>query len=220
MSSKVTICVVLVAVALVGLPLANKLKQRNAGQLATANLTPEQRRQVELIKIPDQNSPVDISPDQLTRMKLMKFLGPNASLTILPVRIWGKEVDAASASDLVKMINDAGVCKAVPAKQSLLLKASLNDPNEMNKLMDMAREFGGYVKQNPPDTDYVLYADYLFTPDYWDRGMVHFVICDRQGEWVILDLQNSDHPDYQSIKPTSKEGCSKLLVKRLASWLR
>ena len=96
----------------------------------------------------------------------------------------------------------------------------MNDPNEMNKLMDMAREFRGYVKKNPPDTDYVLYADYLFTPEYWDRGMVHFVICDRQGEWVILDLQNSDHPDYQSIKPTSKEGCSKLLVKRLASWLR
>ena len=221
MSNKATIGVVLVAVVLAGLPLACKEKQGIAGPSATANLTPEQRKQVDLVKIPEQNSPVDISPEQLTRMKLMKFLGPNVSLTILPVRIGAieKAEDAATASDLAGIINDAGLCKAAPAKQSLLLKASPTDPNEMNNLLFMAREFREYAKKNPPDTDYVLYADYIFTPK-WEFVMVHFVVCDRQGEWVIRDLQNSHHPDYQSIDPKSKEDCNKLVVKRLESWLR
>jgi tetratricopeptide (TPR) repeat protein len=49
---------------------------------------------------------------------------------------------------------------------------------------------------------------------------VHFVVCDRKGEWVIVDMQNSQHPDYQDIKPTSSEGCNKLLVKRLEGYLK
>jgi hypothetical protein len=50
--------------------------------------------------------------------------------------------------------------------------------------------------------------------------MVHFVVCNRKGEWVIVDLQNSLQPDYQSIKPTTREACDKLLLKRLESYLR
>jgi len=26
-------------------------------------------------------------------------------------------------------------------------------------------------------------------------SFVHFVICDRKGEWVIVDMQNSHQPD-------------------------
>jgi hypothetical protein len=154
------------------------------------------------------------------RQKEMKELGQKATLVIFPARIGGNAEDAASAGDLARMINEEGLCKAEPAKQSLLLNASLADPNEMKKLWDLAREFRDYAKKNPTDADYVLYADYIFTPEYWERGMVHFVVCDRKGEWVIVDMQNSHHPDYQSIKPTSKEGCNKLLVKRLESYLR
>jgi hypothetical protein len=205
MSNKATIGVVLVAVVLVGLPLVYKAKQGGAGQSAP----------------PGYGSPVDISPEQQKRLDLMKSDGSNASLTILPVRVGAieKAEDAATASDLARMINDAGLCKAAPAKQSLLLEPSPADPNEMNNLLFMAREFRDYAKKNPPDTDYVLYADYIFTPN-WEFVMVHFVVCDRQGEWVIRDLQNSHHPDYQSINPKSKEDCNKLVVKRLQRYIR
>ena len=125
----------------------------------------------------------------------------------------------ASAADLAKMINDAGLCQADAAKQSLLLKASQADPNELKVLWDLAREFRDYVKKNPTDADYVLYADYIFSPQHWEQGFVHFIVCDRKGEWVIVDMQNSHHPDYQSIKPTSREGCDKLLLKRLEGYL-
>ncbi len=54
----------------------------------------------------------------------------------------------------------------------------------------MAREFRDYVHKNPPETDYVLYADYVFNPQTWEQGFVHFIVCDRKGEWVIVDMQN------------------------------
>jgi hypothetical protein len=154
------------------------------------------------------------------RQKTLKESRQKATLLVFPVRIGGNSVAVASAADLTKMINDAGLCQSVAAKQSVLLKASLADPNELKALWDLAREFRDYVKKNPIDADYVLYADYVFTPQNWAQGLVHFVVCDRKGEWVIVDMQNSDHPDYQSIKPTSREACDKLLIKRLEGYLR
>jgi len=149
----------------------------------------------------------------------MKESRQQATLIVFPVRIGGKAVDEASATHLAKMIKDARLCKAEPAKQSLLLKASQADPNELKALWGLAREFRDYARKNPATADYVLYADYVFNPQHWEQGIVHFVVCDRKGEWVIVDMQNSCHPDYQSVKPTSREGCDELLVKRLGSYL-
>jgi hypothetical protein len=156
------------------------------------------------------------------RQKEMKKAMPQATLVVFPVRarMADNAAEAGSAADLAKMINDAGLCKAEPAKQSLLLKASQDDPNLMKVMWDLAREFRDYVQKNPVDADYVLYADYRFNPQLWQAGFVHFIVCNRKGEWVIADRQNSDNPDYQSVKPASKEGCDKLLVKRLEGYLR
>ena len=92
--------------------------------------------------------------------------------------------------------------------------------NEMKALWDLAREFRDHTRKNPPGVDYALYADYAFNPQQWEQGLVHFILCDRKGEWVIVDMQNSHEPDYRSIKPTSSEGCNKLLVKRLAGYVK
>lgn len=156
------------------------------------------------------------------RQQEMRQAMPEATLVVLPVRarMAGNAAEAASAADLAKIINDAGLCKAEPASQSLLLKASQADPNEMKVLWDLAREFRDYARKNPTDADYVLYADYRFNPQRWEQGFVHFIVCDRQGEWVIVDMQNSHHGDYQSIKPTSREDCDKILLKRLEGYLR
>jgi hypothetical protein len=154
------------------------------------------------------------------RQKEMKNAMPGATLLIFPVRVGGNAVSIPGATELAKMINGAGLCKAAPAAQSVLLKASQADPNEQKTLWDLAHEFRDYAKKNPVDADYILYADFVFTPEHWEQGFVHFIVCDRKGEWVIVDFQNSHHPDYQSIKPTSREGCDKLLVKRLEGYLR
>jgi hypothetical protein len=199
------------------------LAEHLAPQLGLNEQTAKAAKPGKMARIMDERSgtpPEEERTPLPERQKAMKELGQKATLVVFPARIGGNTEDAASASDLARMINDAGLCKAEPAKPSLLLKASQADPNEMKKLWDLAREFRDYAKNNPPDADYVLYADYLFTPQNWEQGMVHLVVCDRKGEWVIVDMQNSHHPDYQSIKPTSKEGCNKLLVKRLEGYLR
>jgi len=49
---------------------------------------------------------------------------------------------------------------------------------------------------------------------------VHWVVCDRRGEWVFVDMQNSHQPDYQSVGVISRERCDQLLVKCLEESLK
>ncbi len=153
------------------------------------------------------------------REKLFKESGQKAKLTVYPVRIGG-EVNRESAGRLSKMINDAGLCSSVPASGSPLLTASQAGPDELKILWDLAREFREYCRKNPSGAGYAIYADYAFNPDQWEQGYVHFVVCDRSGEWVIVDLQNSHQDEYKSVKPKSIDDCSRLLVQRLRRYMQ
>jgi hypothetical protein len=150
--------------------------------------------------------------------KAMKQSLPGATLLVYPARVGGKEVSAPCAANIVRLLNQEGLCKAVEADQSILLKTSLADPNELKALWNLAREFRNSVRTTPPAADYALYADYVFNPQHPDQGFVHFVVCDRKGEWVIVDMQNSHHPDYQSTGIISSARCDDLLVKRLKGY--
>ena len=154
------------------------------------------------------------------RQQTMKPALPGATLLIYPARIGGNQTSLPSATNIVRLLNEAGLCKAVPADATVLLKASQADPNELKSLWDLAREFRNYARAHPPAAGYALYADYVFNPQNAEQGFVHFVVCDRKGEWVIVDLQNSHQPDYQSIGIISRERCDQLLVKRLAGYLK
>ncbi len=199
------------------------LVQRLSPQLGLTEETAKAAKPGKMAAIMDERSGMPPESERTPlpdRQKALKESRQKATVVVFPARIGGKAVAAASADNLTKLMNEAGLCQAVAASQPVLLQASLADPNEMKALWDLAREFRDYVKKNPIDADYVLYADYVFTPQNWEQGMVHFVVCDRQGEWVIVDMQNSHHPDYQSIQPTSREDCDKLLTKRLEGYLR
>jgi hypothetical protein len=154
------------------------------------------------------------------RQQALKQALPGATLLVYPSRIGGNTVSVPSATNVVRLLNQAGLCKAVQADQIIFLKASQADPNELKSLWNLAREFRDFVRTNPPAADYALYADYVFNPQNSEQGFVHFVVCDRQGEWVIVDLQNSHQPDYQSIGVISRDRCDQLLVKRLAGYLK
>lgn len=154
------------------------------------------------------------------RQKAVKQAAHNLTLLIYPPRVGGNKISVASATNVVRLIDDGGLCKAVQAEQPVLLKSSQADPNEQKALWGLAREFREYLRAHPPETDYALYADYVFNPQNADQGFVHFIVCDRKGEWVIVDFQNSHHPDYQSIGVISRARCDKLLVKRLQGYLQ
>jgi uncharacterized protein (TIGR03067 family) len=198
------------------------LVDRLSPQLGLNEQTAKAAKPAQMAAIMDERSGLPPESERASlpeRQKEMRGLKHKLSLMVFPPRVGGKTVDEASAADVAKLINDAGLCKAVAAKQSILLKAALDDPNELKALWNLARGFRDSVRRNPVDADYVLDADYVFNSQNWEQGIVHFVVCDRKGEWVIVDLQNSHQPDYRSIKPTSRQGCDKLLVKRLEGYL-
>jgi len=199
------------------------LVERLSPQLGLNEETAKVAKPGKLAAIMDQRSGLPPENERAAlpeRQKAMKQALPGATLLVYPARIGGNEVSVPSATNVVRLINQVGLCKAVQAEQTVLLKTSLADPNELKALWNLAREFRNFVRTNPPAADYALYADYVFNPQNAEQGFVHFVVCDRKGEWVIVDMQNSHHPDYQSIGVISSDRCDQLLVKRLAGCLK
>jgi hypothetical protein len=199
------------------------LVERLGPQLGLNEETAKMAKPGKLAAIMDQRSGLPPENERAAlpeRQKAMKQALPAATLLVYPARIGGKEVSVPSATNVVRLLNQAGLCQAVQAEQPVLLKTSLADPNEMKGLWNLAREFRDFVRAHPPATDYALYADYGFNPQNSEQGFVHFVVCDRKGEWVIVDMQNSHHPDYQSIGIISSARCDQLLLKRLEGYLK
>jgi len=154
------------------------------------------------------------------RLQAMRAQGENAKLTVYPVRV-ARETDEASAVELVGLLNEGGVfpSEAGRAAPSLVIRGNMD---EQKVLWDTARAFREHVRKNPPTTQYALFADYgVFAPSPGQSKVshVHFIVCDRAGDWVIVDFQNSHHRDFQEIDPKSSEDCNRLLVERLKGYL-
>ena len=152
------------------------------------------------------------------RLEAMKKAGTSARVMVYPARLGGDHTDQTSATRLSKLLTEARLCQATVAKTGPVLKGE-GWPNEMRVLWLFARAARSYARQHPVDSDYVLFADYWFNP----RGAVwavHFVVCDREGDWVIVDLQNSHQEDFQRINPKTLADCDRLVLERLKAYLR
>jgi hypothetical protein len=191
-------------------------------QLGLSEETAKTAKPGKMARIMDERSGLPPQEERApieARQKEFKNAASTANLLIIPARVHGKATEVTSATDLAVLINKTGLCKASAAGQSIALESSQRDPNEMKVLWDFARESRENARKNPIDADYALFADYVFNPQNWEQGYVHFVVVDRKGEWVIVDLQNSHHPDYQNVKPVSQTDCDKILVKRLEHYV-
>ncbi|MFO8008868.1 MAG: hypothetical protein R6V05_14165 [Candidatus Brocadiia bacterium] len=153
------------------------------------------------------------------RLKTMKEAGASARVVVHPTRVGGDHADASSAGRLAELLNEADLCAATAAETGPVLEGA-GWPNEMAVLSIFARAVRQYVRQHPSDNEYVLFADYWFRPDGRAAHAVHFVVCDRAGDWVIMDLQNSHCEDFQRIRPKTVADCDRLVVERLESLLR
>jgi hypothetical protein len=152
------------------------------------------------------------------RLKTMKRTGASARVLVYPARVGGDHTDQTCATHLAELLNEAKLYQATMAKTGPLLEDA-GWPNEMQVLWLFARAAREYTQQNPVDSDYVLFADYWFAPDgrVW---AVHFVVCDRAGDWVIVDLQNNHQEDFQRIYPKTLADCDRLVCERLKTHLR
>ena len=153
------------------------------------------------------------------RQKVLRADHAHATLRVVPVAARGGAPHEIAAR-VAEAVAATRMFAAATAPTDLpVIRLPRGGMNEAKMLWDFARAVQAYLKENPGDADYALAVDYGFNPNKWEQGYAHFVLCDRQGEWVVVDMQNSHHKDYKAIKPTSALDCERLIVQRLVSHL-
>lgn len=152
------------------------------------------------------------------RLKTMKKAGASARMLVYPARVGGDHTDQTCATRLSTLLNEAKLCQGSVAKTGPVMEGG-GWPNEMQVLWLFARNVKEHVREHPAESDYVLFADYWFNPggEVW---AVHFVVCNRAGDWVIVDLQNSHQEAFQRISPKNLKDCDRLVCERLKTHLR
>jgi hypothetical protein len=137
--------------------------------------------------------------------------------SVYPVNVWGRDsASAEGAATLAGLLNEKGICRA--GRTAPMMRLDLRpDPNQQRVLWDTARAFREYLLESPPGTPYALYVDCGPLPQVHH---VHVVLCDGDGEWLIVDFQNSYQEDFARIAPGDLEGCLRLVVDRLTHYLR
>jgi len=133
------------------------------------------------------------------------------------VRISG-ENDAKAAEKLAKMLtrDGLGLDRAAGADLKLQIKPNTN---QTRIAWDTARAFQDFLRKNPPAADFALLADYGIGRSPEGKtlvGGIDYVLCDHGGDWVLLDLSNEHHSDFQRIAPRSADDCNRLVVETLA----
>jgi len=152
------------------------------------------------------------------RLAALKKLGASAVIEVYPVQIDGR-ADEEAGQQLVKLLNDAKHCNArlAATAPAFELKASMN---EQTRLWDLARAGRTQIKAHATDAPCVLFAEYMMNSKTGMVGAVHFVVCDRAGEWVIVDFQNNHHEDFNRISPHTTEDCGLVVIKRFNGYLK
>jgi hypothetical protein len=128
----------------------------------------------------------------------------------------GDQFDKDCAAQLAKMIREVTGSRVTVSEEVADIQVPRHS-NEAKVLWDTARAFQKCVKNNPPDTDYALFADYAMAGGR--VFYVHAIVCDRGGEWVLVELQNSHHAQFAEIQPKTGQDANRLLMANLRQWL-
>ena len=185
-------------------------------KLPKKELAEDKKKALQMMRV--KRPPAESEFDAMEkRLQVMKQASSSARVLIYPARVGGDHTDQSSAMRISELINETKLCQPTGAKNGPVLEGE-GWPNELAVLWIFARAVKEYVQQNPAGSDYVLFADYWFAPNgqVW---AVHFVICDQAGEWVIVDMQNNHHEDFQQIDPKILEDCDRLVLERLKKHL-
>ena len=157
-----------------------------------------------------------------SRLNDLKKAIKTSTIAVFPVRVSGKS-DAQVAMRLAKMLTKEGLGRAEPVSSDHPKVGIKPSTNQTRIVWDIARAFQDFLRKNPPAADYALFADYGIgrTGDgKTEVGGVQFVLCDRNGGWVVVALRNSHQPDFQQINPQSPDDCNRLVVEALTNDLR
>jgi hypothetical protein len=163
--------------------------------------------------LPPSNERDAMSP----REEQLKATRATTSLVVYPVRR-GDATNVADGERLAELLRGQGfgVVTSTEIAPEIEVEPSRN---ELSMLWGLARSFREFLREHPADADYALVADYIGSPRLDRVGAVHYVICDRNGDWVLVGLQNSHQNDFREVAPDSPEDCGRLVAKSLAGRL-
>jgi tetratricopeptide (TPR) repeat protein len=153
------------------------------------------------------------------RLEKLKANVKTTQITIYATCI-GDEHSTESVSRLVSLVAQRLGCKTITVDKPVSIQHQPTG-NEQKLLWDLARAFRDYLRASPADSNYAMLAEYFINPAGGQMaGAVHFVVCEKSSDWVIVDFQNNQHEDFQRISPKSVEDCDRLIVVRLAKRLK
>ena len=159
------------------------------------------------------------------RLEAMKRGLAEREVTVYPIHL-AKGTAPDCTKQLVDSINRRGLFKAVTGTVApgLQVKGSYN---EQRVLWGSARALRKFIKNAPPASEYALYVDYgicgpdIETPPGMKReaGYVHLILCNKAGELLMVDFQNSHQSDFKKIEPRTCAECNRLALIRLVARL-
>ena len=153
-----------------------------------------------------------VLPEQQERLKTMRKQGVNASLTVFPVVTGDDAVFNKGVADVVAvLLEKAGMTNLQTTDAVFPL------PKEV-PFAQAAELFGKFVRENPIETDYALYAEFVGSPETGPKE-IRSVIVDRTGRSVLVDRQTAADREFKRAKPRDPMTCSMFLVERVRTQL-
>ncbi|MHC4850088.1 MAG: hypothetical protein ACYTEG_16785 [Planctomycetota bacterium] len=154
-------------------------------------------------------------PDSVERKAMAQRLetmrgASKPSVLVYPALVGDKFGDAQA---LTRLIQDRAAAGALEFR----FQGSMN---QQKVLWSAARSIQELVRKQKPDADYVIFAHYVMGVNAKTAFGVHTFVLDRAGNFVVVDMQNSHHKDFQRIAPRTSAECAKLATVRLASYLK
>lgn len=166
----------------------------------------------------DSLAPTDAEVDEMQgRLARLLKATPTATVLVYPARI-GDSWSVECANRIADEINRQGLLDASVAEGRLEFEIQ-PARSQQKVLWSGARSIQQLVRANPPKADYVLLADYMVSRGSGEAWGVHTFLLESDGEWVIVDYQNSHHDDFNKIRPSSPDDCCDLTVVRLGKYL-
>jgi hypothetical protein len=151
-------------------------------------------------------------PAQAARLQSLRTSGRKAALTLYPIQVRGKP--SREVADVLGLLLEKYGMEQLEAVDTPF------SPPADTPWEQMPARFGEFLAQQPPASDYVLYAEYLGEPKTGPTE-VRFLVADAAGNLVLSDRQTRADTDFRrtAARHPDPMGCSVLVAERLFSQL-
>ncbi len=151
-----------------------------------------------------------VPPEQQKRFEAMQAKGAQASLTVFPVVMGGRAFKDV-ANVLALLLEKEGM------KKLQATDAVFRAPKEAT-LDEAAELFAAFIRENPIETEYALYGEFVGTPETGPKE-IRGVIVDRAGKRVLVDRWTATDREFKRARPGDPMTCSLFLAERVRARL-